>query len=219
MNDAGFITEPQKAPDEVWSLPTPSLTAVRLGEIIFDAVIYPRAEDHDPALVQKYVDVLPEIEAAQQYISVSQDNKLLDGKHRWLAYRKKYQNEDPELNQNPELQVLRYPVTAAHDQLRIAAKLNNSHGAQLTLSSKEKVAKSLYAYGSNFNDIAATLFRWHQTGIRMAFSDRQGSEGAAEPEDVRPLARLPNPGRDRQGGWCCYRNGERFLQFVIRRTN
>jgi len=128
----------------------PELKTVRLSEIIFDDVIYPR-KDHDPVLVQCYADVLDEIEAAQKYISLSVDMKLLDGKHRWLAYRKRHENEDP------EIKVLVYPVTTPHEQLRLAAKLNSDHGWQLTEDDKEATAKALYAYGATYDDIAATL--------------------------------------------------------------
>jgi hypothetical protein len=94
---------------------------------------------------------LNEIEARQQWIAVAGDNKLLDGKHLWLAYRKKFKDEDPEIT------VLRYPVTAPHDQLKLAASLNSNHGWQLTEDDKERTARSLHAYGCSYDDIAATL--------------------------------------------------------------
>ena len=128
----------------------PELKTVKLSEIIFDEVIYPRS-GHDPVLVQRYAEHIEEIEAARKFISVSADMKLLDGKHRWLAYRKRYDGVDREIS------VLVYPVTAAHDQLALAAKLNSDHGWQLTDSDKEGVAKSLYAYGMSYDAIAAHL--------------------------------------------------------------
>ena len=50
-----------------------------------------------------------------------------------------------------------YDVTAPHDQLKLAAKLNSEHGWQLTEADKESTAKSLYAYGCSYEDIADTL--------------------------------------------------------------
>jgi hypothetical protein len=41
---------------------TPELKTVKLSEIKFDDVIYPR-KHHDPILVQKYADDIHEIEA------------------------------------------------------------------------------------------------------------------------------------------------------------
>uniref|UniRef100_A0A6H1Z970 Putative methyltransferase n=1 Tax=viral metagenome TaxID=1070528 RepID=A0A6H1Z970_9ZZZZ len=130
---------------------TPELKTIRLSEVVFDEVIYPR-KDHDPALVQRYVDVLGEIEAAQKYIAVSSDFKLLDGKHRWLAYRKQSGDVDR------DIKVFVYPATAPHDQLKLSAKLNSEHGWQLSEKDKERTAKALYQYGSSFDEIAATLF-------------------------------------------------------------
>lgn len=118
---------------------------------MFDEVVYPR-KDHDPQLVQRYAEVLDEIEAAQKYISVSPDFKLLDGKHRWLAYRKNNGDQDRNIS------VLVYPVTTPHEQLKMAAKLNSDYGWQLTDSDKEATAKTLYAYGATYEDIAATLY-------------------------------------------------------------
>jgi len=128
----------------------PEIKSIRLSDIIFDEVVYPR-RDHDPVLVQRYSDVIEEIEAAHKYIAVAADMKLLDGKHRWLAYRKRYNGDDR------EIQVFVYPVTAPHDQLKLAAKLNSDHGWQLTNEDKELTAKSLYAYGMSYDEIASAL--------------------------------------------------------------
>jgi predicted transcriptional regulator len=125
------------------------LRTVKLSDIIFDELIYPR-QAHDPALVQRYTDCIDAIEAQGKYISISQDNKLLDGKHRWLAYRKTGDDER-------EIKAFVWPVTAPHDQLKLAARLNNSHGWQLTEQDKESTAKALYSYGCTYEDIAATL--------------------------------------------------------------
>ena len=62
-------------------------TDVRLSEIKFQESLYPRKE-HNPALVQQYAENLAEIEGRGNYISVSKDLTLLDGRHRYLAYVK-----------------------------------------------------------------------------------------------------------------------------------
>lgn len=129
---------------------TPEQRTVKLSEIVFDEVVYPRHE-HDPVLVQRYAECLDEIEAKNNFISIAEDMKLLDGKHRWLAYRKKYSEEDR------DIQAYVYPVTAPHDQLKLAAKLNSDHGWQLSDSDKEETARSMYAYGFSYDEIAATL--------------------------------------------------------------
>ena len=135
---------------DVWIAPGPELKPIALSAVVFDQAIYPRP-DHDPALVQRYVEVIEQIEAASRYISVSADMRLLDGKHRWLAYRKLHENTDT------EIMAWVYPVTSPHDQLRVAAKLNSDSAWQLSEESKDRTAKLLYSYGSTFNDIAYQL--------------------------------------------------------------
>jgi hypothetical protein len=128
----------------------PTIDEIKLSEVIFDEVIYPR-KDHDPVLVQRYADVLDEIEAQQAFISVASDCKLLDGKHRWLAYRKKYGSDDP------KTKVLRYDVSTPHEQLKLAARLNSVHGWQLSEDDKQSTAITLHIYGCTYEDIADTL--------------------------------------------------------------
>lgn len=130
----------------------PKLRTIRLSRITFDPIAYPR-HDHDPALAQQYTETIEQIEARQHYLAISPepDNKLLDGKHRWLGYRKHYDGEDP------EIPVLEYPVTTPHAQLLVAAKLNSEHGWQLSAADKQATAKTLYAYGSSYDEIADTL--------------------------------------------------------------
>ena len=128
----------------------PTIEEINLSDIVFDEVVYPRS-DHDPVLVQRYAGVLDEIEASQKYIAIAADNKILDGKHRWLAYRKVGGDQDL------TIKVYRYDVTAPHDQLKLATKLNSDHGWQLTEADKELAAKKLFAYGCTYEDIAEQL--------------------------------------------------------------
>ena len=64
-----------------------SKTDVRLSDIKFNESLYPRKE-HDPVLVQQYAEILSEIEGRGNFISVSKDLTILDGRHRQLAYLK-----------------------------------------------------------------------------------------------------------------------------------
>jgi transposase len=134
----------------------PELKTIKLSDIIFDEVIYPR-RTHDPILVQQYADTLEQIEIEGRFISVSSDMKLLDGKHRWLAYRKNSGDEDR------EIQVFVYPLMTPHEQLTLAARLNSSHGKQLSLTDKEETAKTLYSYGMSYEGIASALSVGKQT--------------------------------------------------------
>ena len=129
----------------------PRLDEIKLSDVVFDEVVYPR-KDHDPVLVQRYAQVMDEIEAKQAFIAIASDNKLLDGKHRWLAYRKRHEG-----NGSQKIKVFRYDVSAPHEQLKLAAHLNSYHGWQLSDGDKERTAKTLYSYGCTYDDIAATL--------------------------------------------------------------
>lgn len=132
----------------------PELKKIKLSEVIFDDVIYPRA-DHDPALVQTYAENIESIEEQKHFIALSSDLKLLDGKHRWLAYRKIHGSGDCEIS------VYVYPVTAPHEELLIATALNSNHGWQLVPKDKQKTAKALYAYGVSQAQIAKSLSVGH----------------------------------------------------------
>lgn len=124
---------------------------VKLSQIVFDEAVYPR-KAHDPALVAKYADCIENIEAAGKYISVATDYTLLDGKHRWLAYRTAY-GDDPD----KEIPVIVHQVTDTHAKFALAVELNSAHGYQLTMEDKKSSAKALYAYGYKQETIAKML--------------------------------------------------------------
>jgi hypothetical protein len=128
----------------------PERRTIKLSDVIFDEVIYPR-QKHDPALVQQYADDIEQIEADAKFISVSADLKVLDGKHRLLAYKTRFDGQDR------DIQVFMYPVTAPHEQLALAVKLNSGHGRQLNRDDKEESAKRLFAYGYSYDAIAKML--------------------------------------------------------------
>jgi len=129
----------------------PEIKHVQLSQIVFDEAVYPR-KAHDPALVQKYADSIENIEAAGKYIAVAADYTLLDGKHRWLAYRT-VSRDAPDT----EIPVLWYDVKDAHAKFALAVELNSTHGYQLTTEDKEAAAKSLYSYGYKQETIAKML--------------------------------------------------------------
>ncbi len=122
-----------------------------LSTIRFDEALYPR-KDHDPQLVQRYSTCLDAIEAAGCYLAITRDGVLLDGKHRWLAYRT-YYGEDG----NPEIPVRVYDVTTPHEQFALAVELNSQHGYQLTLEDKKQCAIRLYELGYSYDTISKTL--------------------------------------------------------------
>src|SRR6056297_1510678 len=79
---------------------------IKLSEIVFNEGVYPRESGHDPETVQKYAADIEQIEAAGKFISVNANNVLIDGKHRFLGYKKNANGEDGEIT------VFKYPVSS-----------------------------------------------------------------------------------------------------------
>ena len=103
-------------------------------QIKFRDDLYPRFK-HDPALVQKYaqdLDILPPIK-------VNQNNELIDGFHRWTAYK---------TNEVEQIPVEVVQTATELEFLRLAIRANNQHGWQLTDSDKKSAAVKLYGDGT-----------------------------------------------------------------------
>ncbi len=107
----------------------PAIT-VKVDDVVFRDDLYPRIEK-SPVTVQKYaedLDVLPPIE-------INQHNELIDGWHRWTAFKKK------------EAENLPATVTeTASDAelLELAIERNASHGLQLSQEDKKSMARTIY---------------------------------------------------------------------------
>lgn len=130
----------------------PELITIKLSTLIFDEEIYPRTQ-HDPALVQTYAETLDEIEALGRFVVVSTEHKILDGKHRWLAYRKRFEGKD-----DPEIKAYRYPIQGWLEEFKLAHELNATHGHQTSMAEKERGAKRFYNYGvTSYDEIASWL--------------------------------------------------------------
>jgi transcriptional regulator with XRE-family HTH domain len=127
------------------------LVTVDYADIIFDEGIYPRVAGHDPSLVQVYAREIDQIEGAGKFISINQENKLLDGRHRHLAYKK---NADGRIDF--QVKVWRYPVSSPLASLKLACFLQDK-GRALDENDNEENAKKLYALGAKQTEIAETL--------------------------------------------------------------
>jgi site-specific DNA-adenine methylase len=111
---------------------------IQMSSIVLDdRVCIRKSVDH--ALVQQYADCLDEIEALGNYIVVNQHGYLLDGKHRYLAYQKRFDGKDA------SIPVYIYKAETDSERLSIAVKLNSTHGKQLSEEDKKRCAISLYS--------------------------------------------------------------------------
>jgi len=131
----------------------PEVKTIKLDAIIFDPDVYPR-QKHDPQLVQRYAESLASIEAQHNYLSISENLKLVDGRHRQLAYMTACPNEPAR-----EIPVFVYPVTSDDDIHDLACRLNSEHGWQMTVEDKRREAIKMYtrANRATQEDIAGTL--------------------------------------------------------------
>lgn len=128
------------------------LVTLNYNEIIFDEGIYPRVAGHDPARVQEYAQDIEQIESAQCFISVNAENKLLDGRHRMLAYKKNAEG----LTDFP-VKVWKYAIASPLESFKLACFLQDK-GKSLDKEDREASAKKLYAMGAGSQkDIAAIL--------------------------------------------------------------
>lgn len=111
---------------------------IRLSDIVFDESLYPRKE-HDPLTVQKYTSCIDEIENSGNLITISSDKRLLDGKHRWLAYRTVF-----ETDKDKEIPVYIDDTIGEAQLFKVAIGLNAQHGYQLSQSDKKDCAVKMF---------------------------------------------------------------------------
>lgn len=123
------------------------LIDINLSQIVFDETIYPR-KAHSPAKVQEYAENMDAIESLENFIVISLNNKLLDGKHRWLAYQKLADGQDR------PIKAYQYPVSETKDEYVKSIELNSTHGQQLSPEEKRQNCQTLYSkYGYSLDTI------------------------------------------------------------------
>jgi predicted DNA-binding protein YlxM (UPF0122 family) len=130
---------------------------VNLSTIVFDERFYPR-KSVDTALVQQYAENLDEIEAFGNFMVIDQQSYLLDGRHRHLAYQKRYDGKDP------SVPVYIYEIENDADRFSVAVRFNSTHGKQLDAKDKERCALSLWSdHRYSLEEIAKLLSVRKQT--------------------------------------------------------
>lgn len=109
---------------------------VKLSEIVFDPELYPRKK-HDPARVQKYANCLDSIEERGNFMRVLSDMRLLDGRHRQLAYLSKH---EPDY----ETEVFVYEIETEDEAKDLAVTLNSEDDWALIDDDKRRHAIRVY---------------------------------------------------------------------------
>lgn len=119
----------------------PEKKKAKLSDIVWDDKVYPR-QQHDPHLVQQYADDMESIEAAERYICVDENLRLIDGRHRHLAYLTLRVDKDD----GQEISVYVYPVTKDREVYALACELNSDAGWQMTPDDKIRACIRLYSH-------------------------------------------------------------------------
>ncbi len=159
----------------------PELSTLKVSDIVFDEGIYPRIDGHDPARVQEYAKDIDEIEAAKRFISVNAENKLVDGRHRMLAYRKNADGDS-----SFEVPVWRYAISSPLESFTLAVELQDM-GKSLEKPDREAGAKKLYSFGClDQKEIAARL-RVSPGRVSQWLSRTIKDEKAANKKKVREM--------------------------------
>lgn len=126
----------------------PTVIDVNLSDVIFDETIYPRSK-HNHVKVQEYAEHINAIESQGNYISVDAQLRLLDGRHRHLAYEK--------LSDGKERAIKAYQYPDNIDSRLMSIRLNSTHGQQLSSEDKRRNCIALYSSGYTLETIQNEL--------------------------------------------------------------
>lgn len=119
------------------------LVTIKLSDVVFDEGLYPRVKGHDPEVVQNYARDMEQIEEAGAFISINADKVLIDGKHRYLAYKK---INDGSLD--VEIKAYQYAIVSQLETFKLACRIQDI-GKSLSSEDKIESAKRMYAMGES----------------------------------------------------------------------
>ena len=151
------------------------LIQIQLNDVIFDETIYPR-KDHNPAKVQEYAENIEAIEALENYIEISANNKLLDGKHRFLAYQKLDASGDSN-GKYKTIQAFKWlDITEEKDEFVKAIELNSSHGQQISPTDKDQNCRILYSKYGYTQETICDIVKVSKTRVSKALKSIRDEE-------------------------------------------
>lgn len=118
----------------------------RLDELVIDPSLDPRTEERSQEKIQEYVDNLDLLPP----IDIDQNNRILDGIHRYLAH---------ELAGREEIAVKFFTIESNTDAVKHAIQCNATHGIPLTTEEIKQNAIRLWKAGATEKEIAETIKR------------------------------------------------------------
>ena len=158
-----------------------TIKKVKLSKIEYNEFIYPRIKGHNPSKVQEYELNLTSIEESKKFITVDANYRLLDGRHRHLAYLKNADGKDIDV-----MVYVREDVVSDMDAKIAGIEYNNSHGQQLSQLDKRKNAVDLYLAGKSEDDICKILAISKKT-LGRSVKDIKDSEKAERKEKIMDM--------------------------------
>ena len=118
----------------------------RLDELVIDPSLDPRSGERSQEKIQEYaanIDSFPPID-------IDQDNRILDGVHRYHAHK---------LAGREEIAVEVFTIESDTDAVKHAIRSNVTHGVPLTQADLKRMAIKLWKVGASNQEIAKTISR------------------------------------------------------------
>ena len=169
-----------------------------LNRVIFDESIYPRAR-HDEQTVEDYAEALGEGAVFPPVVLEAGTDRLLDGRHRWLAHARAGLVEID----------VKFDVVPAGMSARVyAAKLSMKHGLKIGLADRREVARAEYLAGGE-QSLTVIAKAW---GVLLStVSGWVGDLREAKLKARRAQSVILNTGVDRGGpGWTQKQIADKF---------
>jgi hypothetical protein len=115
---------------------------IKVSEVVFRKDLYPRIE-HNQAKALEYSENLEHLPP----IEVNQHNELIDGFHRWTAHK---------LKGVDEIAATITETKSDNHLLILAIEKNATHGLQMAVKDKEKMARRFYLDESSWSSFSST---------------------------------------------------------------
>ena len=138
------------------------MQTMKVSDVVWRQDLYPRF-DPSPAIIQQYAEAVENLPP----IEVNQHNELIDGYHRWTAYKKAGRQEIAV--------VITQTESDAHF-LRLAIERNAKHGFQLSNDDKKRMARKLYAAKEYSKEELQTMLSVSRSTLGAWLSDIDKAE-------------------------------------------
>jgi len=142
-----------------------------VNDVVFDSSIYPR-QKWSTQTIERYADAMRAGAEFPPIIVEEGTNRLLDGKHRWEAYKKALAQPDLEGSTVPELRVEATSVPDGVPAKIFAGSLSARHGDRLTLGDLRSIVREAYETDPTLKQqVVADMFGIRRQAVSEMVSD------------------------------------------------